>query len=183
VSNPDATVDLSPYTFAGAPAVTASCGDFQQEGLNGNATINSSCGFLGTIPELQSGGACGCQACPSNIGSEPLSSKSYPTYYPTYSPTSVENKENAPVSSKGLQVTTNNLGTGMYDECQGDCDSHSDCKGDDLMCFYRDDNEKVPGCDNSNAVSGVDYCVKRTPEILQELEDNLGEGSYGRCEG
>ena len=87
------------------------------------------------------------------------------------------------IQSKGLQVTTNNLGTGMYDECSGDCDSHSDCKGDDLMCFYRDDNEKVPGCDNSNAVSGVDYCVKRTPEILQELENNLGEGSYGRCEG
>ena len=116
-----------------------------------------------------------------------MSSKSYPTYYPTYSPvtpTSVENEETvAPVSSKELQVTTNNLGTGMYDECQGDCDSHSDCKGDELMCFYRDDNEKVPGCDNSNAVSGVDYCVKRTPQILQELENNLGEASYGKCEG
>ena len=87
------------------------------------------------------------------------------------------------IQSKGLQVTTNNLGTGMYDECQGDCDSHSDCKGEDLMCFYRDDNELVPGCDNSNAVAGVDYCVKRTPEILQELENNLGEASYGRCEG
>ena len=120
----------------------------------------------------------------TSISTDPVLIQSYPTYYPTYSPTSVENEETgALVSSKGLQVTTNNLGTGMYDECQGDCDSHSDCKGDDLMCFYRDDNEFVPGCDNSNAVSGVDYCVKRTPEILQELENNLGEASYGRCEG
>ena len=181
MTNPDATVDL---TFFGSGIV--SCGNFQQAGLDGEPDLVSGCAVLtiGIISELTSGGACGCQACPSNIGSEPLSSKSYPTYYPTYSPTSVENEEtDAPIQSKKLQVTTNNLGTGMYDECSGDCDSHSDCKGDDLMCFYRDDNELVPGCDNSNAVSGVDYCVKRTPEILQELEDNLGEGSYGRCEG
>ena len=120
----------------------------------------------------------------TSTSTDPVLIQSYPTYYPTYSPTSVENEEAvAPVLSKELQVTTNNLGMGMYDECQGDCDSHSDCKGDDLMCFYRDDNELVPGCDNENAVSGVDYCVKRTPQILQEMENNLGESMYGRCEG
>jgi len=175
VTIPSGIIDIS--AFGPIPADT--CGNFQQEGLDGPNLVTNVCTFVQSFSFN-----CGCQACPSNIGSEPLSSKSYPTYYPTYSPTSVENEEtDAPVSSKGLQVTTNNLGTGMYDECQGDCDSHSDCKGDDLMCFYRDDNELVPGCDNSNAVSGVDYCVKRTPEILQELEDNLEEGSYGRCEG
>lgn len=52
------------------------------------------------------------------------------------------------------------------------------------MCFYRDDNEVVPGCDNDSAVRGVDYCVERTNEILQEIESDLvGEGGYGRCEG
>jgi len=71
----------------------------------------------------------------------------------------------------------------MYTECQGDCDTHSDCLGDNYMCFYRDDNEVVPGCDNDSAVQGVDYCVERTNEILQEKDDGLGEGGYGRCEG
>ena len=94
---------------------------------------------------------------------------------PTYSPTISDDKP--------LQVITNNLGTGMYDECTGDCDLHTDCIGDDLMCFYRDGDESVPGCDNDSAVSGVDYCVKRTPQILQEIENNLGTSSYGRCEG
>ena len=69
----------------------------------------------------------------------------------------------------------------MYTECQGDCDTHTDCLGDNYMCFYRDDNEVVPGCDNDSAVRGIDYCVERTNEILQEVD--MGEGGYGRCEG
>lgn len=97
------------------------------------------------------------------------------TPYPTYSPT----------IDPPLLTKANNLGSifgpGMYTECQGDCDTHSDCLGDNYMCFYRDDNEVVPGCDNESAVQGVDYCVERTNEILQEVD--LVEGGYGRCEG
>ena len=97
------------------------------------------------------------------------------TPYPTYSPT----------IDPPLLTKANNLGSifgpGMYTECQGDCDTHSDCLGDNYMCFYRDDNEVVPGCDNDSAVRGIDYCVERTNEILQEVD--MGEGGYGRCEG
>ena len=63
----------------------------------------------------------------------------------------------------------------------GDCDTHTDCLGDNYMCFYRDDNELVPGCDNESAVRGVDYCVERTNERLQEVD--MGVDGYGRCEG
>jgi len=97
------------------------------------------------------------------------------TPYPTYSPT----------IDPPLLTKANNLGSifgpGMYTECQGDCDTHSDCLGDNYMCFYRDDDELVPGCDNDSSVGGVDYCVERTNEILQEVD--MGVGGYGRCEG
>lgn len=134
----------------------------------------SGCSCTGSTPfccKTSSSNSVGCFADSSCTGSA-LAVSTGTT--PTYSPTSED---------KLLQVITNDLGTGMYDECTGDCDLHTDCIGDDLMCFYRDGDESVPGCDNDSAVSGVDYCVKRTPQILQEIENNLGESSYGRCEG
>jgi len=46
--------------------------------------------------------------------------------------------------------------------CEGDCDYDSDCKGD-LICFQRDGDESVPGCDDSEyATTGYDYCVSPT---------------------
>ena len=46
--------------------------------------------------------------------------------------------------------------------CEGDCDYDSDCKGD-LICFERNGDESVPGCDDSPyATTGYDYCVSPT---------------------
>ena len=46
--------------------------------------------------------------------------------------------------------------------CEGDCDLDSDCKGD-LICFQRDGDESVPGCEDSPyATYGYDYCVSPT---------------------
>lgn len=45
-------------------------------------------------------------------------------------------------------------------ECQGDCDSDSDCRGS-LVCFKRSGYESVPGCSGSGN-SGTDYCIKST---------------------
>ena len=46
--------------------------------------------------------------------------------------------------------------------CEGDCDYDSDCKGD-LICFQRDGDESVPGCDDSQyATTGYAYCVSPT---------------------
>jgi len=43
-------------------------------------------------------------------------------------------------------------------ECQGDCDSDSECSPD-LVCFQRSGTQSVPGCKGSGQ-SGSDYCVK-----------------------
>eukprot|EP00980_Cylindrotheca_fusiformis_P016329 scaffold4852_cov76-Cylindrotheca_fusiformis.AAC.1 len=43
--------------------------------------------------------------------------------------------------------------------CQGDCDSNSDCD-EGLVCFQRDGNEEVPGCDGGlEDSSRTDYCI------------------------
>jgi hypothetical protein len=43
------------------------------------------------------------------------------------------------------------------DECEGDCDRDSHCKGN-LVCFQRGGNVRVPGCEGNDA-SKSDYCV------------------------
>lgn len=43
------------------------------------------------------------------------------------------------------------------DECEGDCNRDSHCKGD-LVCFQRGRNVPVPGCKGNDA-SRSDYCV------------------------
>ncbi|CAB9510281.1 expressed unknown protein [Seminavis robusta] len=44
-------------------------------------------------------------------------------------------------------------------ECQGDCDSDDDCKGN-LKCFERGPGDPVPGCEGGEeAMSRTDYCV------------------------
>lgn len=45
-------------------------------------------------------------------------------------------------------------------ECEGDCDSDSDCQGS-LVCFQRDAGQEVPGC-NGISLSKSDFCVKGT---------------------
>lgn len=42
-------------------------------------------------------------------------------------------------------------------ECQGDCDSDSDCSGT-LLCMQRDDNEYIPGCYGYEQYSAIDFC-------------------------
>lgn len=44
--------------------------------------------------------------------------------------------------------------------CEGDCDTDQDCDWG-FVCFSREGNEPVPGCDNSNDPGGygTDYCV------------------------
>ena len=50
-------------------------------------------------------------------------------------------------------------------ECEGDCDSDRDCKGN-LVCFQRDNDSRyseidapVPGC-HGKGISGYDYCIR-----------------------
>ena len=53
---------------------------------------------------------------------------------------------------------SNNLGTGQYGKCEGDCDRSSDCIGD-LVCFKRSQGslESIPGCAGQGQ-PGDDYC-------------------------
>ena len=44
-------------------------------------------------------------------------------------------------------------------ECEGDCDKDRDCKGN-LVCFQRNQYEKVPGCQGYGR-RGYDYCTRR----------------------
>jgi len=55
----------------------------------------------------------------------------------------------------------NNLPSGSYDLCQGDCDSDADCKNN-LHCFKRDGFAPVPGCDGLGT-SNYDYCILPPP--------------------
>jgi hypothetical protein len=43
-------------------------------------------------------------------------------------------------------------------ECQGDCDTDSDC-AEDLVCFQRSGFASVPGC-NGSGNKGWDYCAR-----------------------
>lgn len=60
-----------------------------------------------------------------------------------------------------LSLIGNDLPSGSYGICEGDCDRDSDCKRD-LVCFQRDASEAVPGCAGS-ARTGRDYCVEPQP--------------------
>ena len=50
------------------------------------------------------------------------------------------------------------LGTGSLGECEGDCDTDTDC-ATGLVCFQRSANEAVPGCLGSGE-NNMDFCVK-----------------------
>ena len=51
-------------------------------------------------------------------------------------------------------------GDKLLNECEGDCDSDSDCAGD-LKCFQRSGTEPVPGCKGTGR-TGSDYCYRAT---------------------
>ena len=46
-------------------------------------------------------------------------------------------------------------------ECEGDCDTDSDCSGS-LQCYQRTNGGQIPGCENGGAgdESHYDYCYK-----------------------
>ena len=100
-----------------------------------------------------------------------------PTYYPTYSPVEIVNPD--PTKS-ALFDRGDELPEGSYDKCEGDCDTDDDCVGN-LLCYYRDGYESVPGCTGSGT-PGWDYCW-RPDNALYVLGDELPEGSYGMCDG
>ena len=67
----------------------------------------------------------------------------------------------------GVAIRTHKSGAKKpFDECGGDCDHDSDCRGD-LMCFQRGGstaNAPIPGCSGS-AKSGYDYCVRGLTDL------------------
>ena len=69
--------------------------------------------------------------------------------------------------------------------CEDHCLSHDDCEGT-LECFYREDNELVPGCDNSaqgKLKSGRNYCYNPGQGIrLTWVGDAAGSSSLYECE-
>ena len=44
-------------------------------------------------------------------------------------------------------------------QCQGDCDSDSDCK-DGMVCFHREAGGGVPGCAGNPNSNIADYCIR-----------------------
>ena len=55
----------------------------------------------------------------------------------------------------------------LLSRCEADCDSDDEC-GSGLICYQRDDDEVVPGC-NGTPRSGWDYCIR--PSDLEWLEE------------
>ena len=69
-----------------------------------------------------------------------------------------------------LKFTGDEEVNGFYNECEGDCDSNSDCAGN-LSCFQRDGREPVPGC-YGLGTSGRDYCYDEAKYTLQYVGNN-----------
>ena len=60
----------------------------------------------------------------------------------------------------GVVKPIDHLGSGPFtdlQECQGDCDSSSDCAGQ-LYCYFRDTGGVTPGCSGNGASDSWDYC-------------------------
>ena len=53
--------------------------------------------------------------------------------------------------------------------CEADCDDDDECDSG-LLCYQRDDDEPVPGC-NGTPRSGWDYCIRESDLELLELMD------------
>ena len=60
----------------------------------------------------------------------------------------------------GVVKPIEHLGSGPFtdlQECQGDCDTNSDCAGQ-LYCYFRDTGGETPGCSGDGAGGSWDYC-------------------------
>ncbi len=77
--------------------------------------------------------------------------------------------------------------------CLGDCDVDDDCKGN-LVCFQRDKNEAVPGCDGGeDDGTPTDYCIAdpsqptRAPSVSTDgttvNADSSLTSPFGMCRG
>lgn len=77
-----------------------------------------------------------------------------PTTFPTKSPTK------APTIVPPLVFVANNIDfqTNPLLQCQGDCDTDSDCQGP-LICYQRTKGQPVPGCYGNDYDSETDYCT------------------------
>ena len=78
--------------------------------------------------------------------------------------------------------------TYLCEECEGDCDSDSDCVGD-LVCRQRSGNEAVSGCTGeggSRDVYGKDICMQTevTTDFVQYVGNPCTDenGVAGSCE-
>lgn len=82
-------------------------------------------------------------------------------------------KEQASITQRSLTTTIKYVGNNgspaagfPLGECEGDCDENLDCAGD-LICYQRNANEAVPGCDGGQDEStGTDYCIRPTATIV-----------------
>ena len=73
-------------------------------------------------------------------------------------------------------------------QCQGDCDSDSDCDNN-LICYQREDIEDIPGC-YGKGLSGKDYCFLPPANetfifLVIKGDENEPENAFplGQCEG
>ena len=57
----------------------------------------------------------------------------------------------------------------LLGRCEADCDDDGECDSG-LMCYQRDGDEPVPGC-NGTPRSGWDYCIRESDLELLELMD------------
>lgn len=77
-------------------------------------------------------------------------------------------------------VGNNNNPSSVYplDECEGDCDADEDCSAD-LICYKRDANEAVPGCDGGEQDSSeTDYCIQDPSAAAASAADALTLSSF-----
>jgi len=79
------------------------------------------------------------------------------------------------------------LATGSYSECEGDCDNDADCLGDDLFCFQRSSvagtsNSQVPNCDGTG-IPSEDYCYSLPPLTNTGNGGSNYEECHGDCDG
>lgn len=72
----------------------------------------------------------------------------------------------------------------LLGRCQGDCDTDSSCRGNDLVCFQRaGPYESVPGCSGGkDDATYSDYCVRTSDLSLPRLSWS-STFPLGQCEG
>jgi hypothetical protein len=68
-------------------------------------------------------------------------------------------------------------------QCEGDCDTDSSCRGNDLVCLQRGPYESVPGCSGGETdATYSDYCVRNSDLAMPRLSWSTNF-PLGRCQG